>query len=1068
MRVLHFPRAAAARRLVPPPAASARRSSAGSSCATRTARWASCGSRARAAAYEPVAEPYARAARVRDQRRATACASARARDAPEPPRGDLVQAGPLLVAGGAVAFDAADDREGFSRGRRPVRLRHHRRPPSARGARDRRARRDRGRLRRAPLRRRRRALDARAGRRSCSSSAPRARSTSTAAARRRSCTAGICSTARTRRRTSRRRSRAAIVSALAFEPARDAARGSWALAVLAAVALTVGVLAALRRAATSSTPTASRTAPTQTLRSDAVSAELARRLTDAAIRAQPDLIARAPAGDERGRGRRAQRRVPLARARRGARRAPLGLRPRREHGHADGRRRRRAAHRGARPPAAGPRAARSRAACACSSRGAARAGDGRARCDVGRAGAVARARLAAWLALLLALRRGARGAVAARRRRAASASRSRWWPALAALVATFAPRVLTANAGARGGARDVARPARGLVLGAARRGPRASALAAASILRPVVLAAAAAPRAATRVLHPPDRPWPRAARAVAAIALGVLAIVDPLTVLEVVVASARAAAGRGRDERAAAARGRAGPCRAPACAASRARRGSSRWPAALIAGLAVTAFAVGGRSRAGARRPLQRPGRAVRPHARPGRVRRHPQLDGRRRRARLAVRRPGRRHRRAARRRRARAADRHPLRLRDAARRRHRPLARSPRAARRSSSEVGERFVDTAERLRDADRLHRRRHARDLPLPRVLRGRRDAARSRRCEGVHRFLVAHPEEVLILSIEDDTDAGRHGRADPRQRPDPRGLPRPREAAVADAARADRARRARARADRERPGRRAVDAQAVRGRAGDAVPLRHRGRAGGADDVPPEPRRHGGLAAARQPLGRHVAGAAQVDRARGQRARRSSSARLERCRERSAACCRTIVAVDFYRQGNVFAPDVRWRLMLDGEQSRETGPVLLPRASRDLPQHRRSSTVCAREYGSQQRLRRRLHHRATRSPITCRSCSASISASRRAERAAIPAGANARSIAASSCRPTATPACWLHTVVRARGSSTEADVRRHHHRRDRRAATTTSATRRRAELAPETLDARLLGGPRALGR
>jgi hypothetical protein len=37
-------------------------------------------------------------------------------DAPQRPDGDLVQAGPLLVAGGAVAFDPEADREGFSAG----------------------------------------------------------------------------------------------------------------------------------------------------------------------------------------------------------------------------------------------------------------------------------------------------------------------------------------------------------------------------------------------------------------------------------------------------------------------------------------------------------------------------------------------------------------------------------------------------------------------------------------------------------------------------------------------------------------------------------------------------------------------------------------------------------------------------------------------------------------------------------------------------------------------------------------------------------------------------------------
>jgi Phosphodiester glycosidase len=36
--------------------------------------------------------------------------------APSEPSGDLVQAGPLLVAGGEVAFDAREDREGFSAG----------------------------------------------------------------------------------------------------------------------------------------------------------------------------------------------------------------------------------------------------------------------------------------------------------------------------------------------------------------------------------------------------------------------------------------------------------------------------------------------------------------------------------------------------------------------------------------------------------------------------------------------------------------------------------------------------------------------------------------------------------------------------------------------------------------------------------------------------------------------------------------------------------------------------------------------------------------------------------------
>jgi hypothetical protein len=69
----------------------------------------------RVARFEPVADPYA------DLR---ACVIANGdgvrfgtrADAPEPPAGDLVQAGPLLVADGEVSFDGTDDREGFSRG----------------------------------------------------------------------------------------------------------------------------------------------------------------------------------------------------------------------------------------------------------------------------------------------------------------------------------------------------------------------------------------------------------------------------------------------------------------------------------------------------------------------------------------------------------------------------------------------------------------------------------------------------------------------------------------------------------------------------------------------------------------------------------------------------------------------------------------------------------------------------------------------------------------------------------------------------------------------------------------
>jgi hypothetical protein len=69
-----------------------------------------------AAAHEPVAEPYgARRACVELDPGGGVRLLARS-DAPDRPAGDLLQAGPLLVAGGEVVFDPADDREGFSAG----------------------------------------------------------------------------------------------------------------------------------------------------------------------------------------------------------------------------------------------------------------------------------------------------------------------------------------------------------------------------------------------------------------------------------------------------------------------------------------------------------------------------------------------------------------------------------------------------------------------------------------------------------------------------------------------------------------------------------------------------------------------------------------------------------------------------------------------------------------------------------------------------------------------------------------------------------------------------------------
>jgi hypothetical protein len=62
--------------------------------------------------HEPVAAPHARvrACVISDER------GVRFGPVEPSPRGDLVQAGPLLVTGGAVVFDPGVDREGFSEG----------------------------------------------------------------------------------------------------------------------------------------------------------------------------------------------------------------------------------------------------------------------------------------------------------------------------------------------------------------------------------------------------------------------------------------------------------------------------------------------------------------------------------------------------------------------------------------------------------------------------------------------------------------------------------------------------------------------------------------------------------------------------------------------------------------------------------------------------------------------------------------------------------------------------------------------------------------------------------------
>ena len=69
----------------------------------------------RPARHEPVAAPYAerRGSVVIDDGEVRLVERSAA---PARPTGDLVQAGPLLVLGGAIAFDPVEDREGFAAG----------------------------------------------------------------------------------------------------------------------------------------------------------------------------------------------------------------------------------------------------------------------------------------------------------------------------------------------------------------------------------------------------------------------------------------------------------------------------------------------------------------------------------------------------------------------------------------------------------------------------------------------------------------------------------------------------------------------------------------------------------------------------------------------------------------------------------------------------------------------------------------------------------------------------------------------------------------------------------------
>jgi hypothetical protein len=522
---------------------------------------------------------------------------------------------------------------------------------------------------------------------------------------------------------------------------------SWALALLAAVALTLGVLALFaNRTVFSADGFADRTEAT--LQSDAVSAELARRLTDAAIGAQPDLIAVRPLVTSAAEGvvRSAAFRSVVRAAARDVHRsvfdqdastvtltvvdAGVLLSEALNHLRPD------LATRV--PP--GLQVAVSGAAERATAR----------TLDVAE-----RVRLLALVSLVATLLL-AGGAVLVDAARRDAVVRVGFAVAavagLTALTATFAPRVLTENAAARAVLATWLDPlavwcwalfGSGLVV----------ALAVASILRPVVLVPLLR-RAGDAIVHTPDRPWPRAARAVAAIALGLPAILEPLTVLEVLVASGGVLlVVAGTSELL----GLAGGPSVPSVRVRRVPRAARIVaPAtALIAGLAVTAFAVGGGPE-----PV-RVGRCNgeatlcdRPLNEVAFVGTHNSMAG----------------------------DGEPgwlfaaqdagidAQLRDGVRAllidTHygfatprgvaTDLSRDSKSREKVVSEVGERFVDTAERLRE--RIgYTGGGTREVFLCHAFCEVGATPALEALEGVHRFLLAHPEEVLILSIEDDTDA-----------------------------------------------------------------------------------------------------------------------------------------------------------------------------------------------------------------------------------------------------------------------------------------------------------------------
>jgi hypothetical protein len=523
---------------------------------------------------------------------------------------------------------------------------------------------------------------------------------------------------------------------------------SWALAVGAAVALTTGLLAIYTNHTVFDSDGFADRADAA-LRSDAVSAEAARRLTDAAIRVRPDLIAVRPLVASAAEGvvrssafrslvRGAARDVHRSVFDRGAGTVTLTvvdagvlLNEALAHVRPDLERRI-------------PDALQVRIATA--------AGDWES--------AVAqtldfaeRIRIMGPIALVLALLL-AIGAVMLDRSRRDGVFRVGVAVAvvagLMAVLATVAPPTVTADPGLRAVLETWLDPLAVWCWAAAGAGAIV-ALAAAALLRPVLVVPLVR-RGWTGVIRTPDGPWRRGLRAVLAIVVGVALIVDPLTVLELVAVSAGlllVLAGVSELLRL------AGEPEAPSI--RRVPRAARIVPlaAVLVAGVTVAAVAAGGDPdpvRVG--RCNGQAALCDRPLDQIAFIGTHNSM----------------------------AADREPgwlfaaqdagidAQLQDGVRAllidTHygfatprgvaTDLSRASKSREKIVSEVGERFVVTAERLRE--RIgYNGGGTRSIFLCHAFCEVGATPALEALRGVHRFLVAHPEEVLILSIEDDTDA-----------------------------------------------------------------------------------------------------------------------------------------------------------------------------------------------------------------------------------------------------------------------------------------------------------------------